>query len=332
MSEPSRTSPALPEVSVVVPTHGRPALIARSLEAILVDPATTEVIVVVDGNDPETEVALAPTAQGNDRVRIAHASAPPGPRTGEQRVRDHGARLARCDVILALDDDIVADPGLVSGHAHWHTTATDLVVLGYMPLAPPTCGRRWTAATRLYSEGYEGACDWFDAQPESILLGIWGGNFSVRRQHWLRALQLNEVKLDFMHTDREFGLRLRRLGLQGRFDRSLRATHHDKKDVAWVAEAGRASAVAHTRLHQAYPEVIPLPDAGGNRYTRVAVQTLLSVTGDRRTWRSALNALVALTRFAYKCRLTKSESALTELVSRLSYERQQSLERSRLLK
>ena len=44
----------------------------------------------------------------------------------------------------------------------------------------------------------------------SILEGLSGGNFSVRREHWLAADGLDRIALEHMHTDREFGLGLRR--------------------------------------------------------------------------------------------------------------------------
>jgi glycosyltransferase involved in cell wall biosynthesis len=310
---------ALPTISVVIPTRGRPRLVARTLAAVLADPATSEAVVVVDGHDPETEDTLDGYARDDARVRIAHAPAAAGVPRGEQRVRDHGAALARSDVILALDDDIVAAPGLVSGHAGWHATDGDVVVLGYMPVAPPPAGRRWSAANRLYAESYERACDEFEAHPDSILAGMWGGNFSVRREHWLRADELEKVSVDFMHTDREFGLRLRQLGLRARFDRRLQALHHDERDVTRLAAAARGSAVAHVRLRRAYADLTLTDERRGSRWPIVA---LLVLTRPPRVWGLTLEVLCRLTGFAHSRNLTTVEYALTRLVWRLAHERE----------
>jgi hypothetical protein len=314
--------PAAPTISVVIPTRGRPELVLRTLKAVLADPATTEAVVVIDGDDAETEASLANIARSDARVRLTHTSPTAGAPLGEQRVRDHGARIARSDVILALDDDIVAEPGMVSGHARWHAARDDLVVLGYMPVAPPPAGRRWSAATRLYSESYERACRAFDADPDSILAGLWGGNFSVRREHWAKADELEHVPVDFMHTDREFGLRLRRLCLHGRFDRSLRALHHDERDVARLVAAARGSAVANERLHRAHPDLVAPVERPPGGVTRWIVRALVAVTRSPRAWGLTIRLLTRLTGFAHARHLTSSEDALTRLASRLAYERE----------
>ncbi len=317
-SDPGDGGPALPGVSVVIPTRGRPEVLGRTLHAVLADPATSEVVVVVDGEDAATEEVLGSYARQDRRVRTAAAPALPGAPRGEQRVRDHGARLARFDVILALDDDIVPEPGMIGGHARWHTSGHDLVVLGYMPVAPPAPGRRWSAATRLYAEGYERACHAFEREPEAILAGIWGGNLSVRREHWLRAAETEPVVIDFMHTDREFGLRLRRLGLRARFDRRLRALHHDERDITRLAEAARGSAIAHVRLHGAYPDLQPRFERPS---TRIAMP-LLVLTRPRRVWEPTLRVLTRLAGFAHARNLAAADYGLTRLVWRIAYERE----------
>jgi glycosyltransferase involved in cell wall biosynthesis len=313
---------AVPHVSVVIPTCERPALVVRTLAAVLDDVATSEVIVVVDGDDAETDAALLPYVQADPRVRITRAGALGADRRGEQRVRDHGATLARSEVVLALDDDIVAAPGLVSAHARWHATDQDLVVLGYMPVATALPGHRWSAATRLYAENYERACVGFEADPASILLGLWGGNFSVRREHWLRALELERLPVDFMHTDREFGLRLRQLGLRARFDRGLRSTHHDERDVRRLADAARGSAVADVRFQRSYADVVAPSARASNRFARWLVDALVTVTRPERVWRPALELLARLAELAQARNLIAAEHALTRLIWRVAYERE----------
>lgn len=309
---------ATPGVSVVIPTRARPGLVVRCVAAVLDDSATSEVIVVIDGDDPGTEAALLPVARDDRRVRVVHADSVSGGRLGEQRIRDHGARLAAFPVVLALDDDIVAEPGMVTGHARRHAGAADLVVLGHMPVAQPAPGRRWSAATRLYADGYELACERFDDDPGSILLGLWGGNFSVRREHWLRALEDEPAASSAMHTDREFGLRLRRLGLKGIFDRGLRATHHDERDVRRLARDASGSALANIGLERAYPEIAP-SDAPA-RLARRLVAAVAVVT-PRMLWRPMLELLMRVVELARERELEASERAATRLVWRLVYER-----------
>jgi hypothetical protein len=291
---------------------------------VLADPGVSEAIIVIDREDGNAHEVREVLHRYEQDARVtAHLAADAGERRGEQAVRDHGVALARSDVILAIDDDVIAGPGLASGHARWHAAETDRVVLGYMPVQPPESGGRWGAGTRLYAEGYERACARYAADDDSVLLGLWGGNFSVRREHWLRANELERLPVAFPHTDLEFGLRLRRLGLKGRFDEQLRAEHVLERSVARLAADAQGSAAARVRLHAAYPDLIPPPAQGeGSRSQRLLVRALVRATQRPAAWRLALGLLLRLARGAETAKLTSAEYALARLVRRLAYERE----------
>jgi glycosyltransferase involved in cell wall biosynthesis len=90
----------VPEVSVVIPTIGRPALVVRAVESVLAQTLRDlEVIVVVDGPDPETAAALAGIAD----IRLKVLSNPVSLRVGPTRNR--GVRRSTAPWIAFLDDD-----------------------------------------------------------------------------------------------------------------------------------------------------------------------------------------------------------------------------------
>ncbi|MEU5548331.1 glycosyltransferase family 2 protein [Micromonospora sp. NPDC047793] len=89
-----------PQVSVVVPTFARPALVTRAVRSVLAQTVTDiEVIVVVDGPDAATGAALAEI--GDPRVRVVEL---PG-RGGAPNARNSGVREARAPWTALLDDD-----------------------------------------------------------------------------------------------------------------------------------------------------------------------------------------------------------------------------------
>ncbi|MFI7076954.1 glycosyltransferase family 2 protein [Micromonospora sp. NPDC049903] len=89
-----------PQVSVVVPTFARPALVTRAVRSVLAQTVTDiEVIVVVDGPDAATGAALAEI--GDPRVRVVEL---PG-RGGAPNARNTGVREARAPWTALLDDD-----------------------------------------------------------------------------------------------------------------------------------------------------------------------------------------------------------------------------------
>ena len=91
---------ARPEVSVVIPTRSRPDLVLRAVRSVLRQTMTNfEVVVVIDGPDPETEAVL--DALGDPRVR----SVPLPESTGAPTARNIGVREARAPWTALLDDD-----------------------------------------------------------------------------------------------------------------------------------------------------------------------------------------------------------------------------------
>jgi len=102
-----------PQISVIIPTHHRNEALARSLAALErqdLSSAEFEVIVVVDGAEPET-LAWLKSYTGNLRLRFQGITA-----AGAGTARNEGARLATGRVLLFLDDDIEGDCGLLTAH------------------------------------------------------------------------------------------------------------------------------------------------------------------------------------------------------------------------
>jgi len=303
----------LPSVAVVVPTAGRrPRLLVEVAQAVLSDDATTELIVVLDGRSPVAERLLGEISDSR-LTALPFRATEPGHHRG-QEARDHAVRAAASDVILALDDDVVPQPGLVSGHASHHRDADDLVIVGYMPVA-----RSDSAAVRLYARAYEGACLEFDRDPGSILLGLWGGNVSVRRTQWLRAVERPLVDAGY-HGDQEFGLRLHQIGLRAVFDRSLRADHMYERTLQALIRDAELSAASRIRLQKSYGRWLPerAPQAP---LTAWIVERLAEFMRRPRSWRIGAAALTNAARGAGTAGLLAVEDRIVSLLYRLAWVR-----------
>lgn len=216
----------LPSVSVVVTTFRRRALIMRALAPLLDDPHADEVIVVVDGSDDGTLELLQDVARTQPRLRPIWRT-----NGGCEAARQTGLDTARCDVVLFLDDDVIADPGLASGHARAHAQNRGAVVVGYMPTVRPQQRRPGNFTALLYANEYEKFCANWTAEPDSIISTLWAGNFSIRRDDALRigirgTLDLGRIQ------DRDFGLRCAEAGMSAVFDRTLSGTHEHVRDLA----------------------------------------------------------------------------------------------------
>jgi glycosyltransferase involved in cell wall biosynthesis len=92
-------------VSVVIPTFGRPALVARAVRSALAQTGVDlEVVVVIDGDDPATVAALGEIVDPRLRVTVNAEKKGAGP------TRDAGAAASRGRWVAFLDDDDEWDP------------------------------------------------------------------------------------------------------------------------------------------------------------------------------------------------------------------------------
>ena len=92
--------PSTPDVSVVIPTLSRPALVMRAVHSALAQTVEDiEVIVVIDGPDDVTRAALA--AITDTRLRVIALSE----RGGAPNARNIGVSVARSPWTALLDDD-----------------------------------------------------------------------------------------------------------------------------------------------------------------------------------------------------------------------------------
>ena len=247
----------LPTVAVVVPTVGRrPDELLASLRSVLADSATAEVVVAADVGPDEP----LPAVSRDPRVRTVRVPVSADElHAGEGRARDWAVGCATAEVVLALDDDVVPEPGLVTGHASRHCSS--VVVVGYMPVAHSGLPLRFRPAARYYSRSYELACRRFEHDRGAVLAGLWAGNLSVRRSDWPPG----DGAGSGYHGDLALGLRLAGRGLVGTFDRSLRAEHRYRRTLRALAADQEASAAARLRLHAAYPDAVAAPVALSDR-------------------------------------------------------------------
>ena len=243
----------MPSVSVIIPTRTRASRLPATLAPVLADAGVSEVVVVVDGPDEETHRLLAAIQATAPRLRALR-----GPGTGPGAARAAGIEAATGDVVVLLDDDVIADPDLASRHGALHAT-TRQIVIGRL-----TSEGARSAPDRLYAAAYE---RWWDAawrDPAVALQRLWLGNASLRRSDAL-AIGLDEPAMrGCRHEDRELGIRLARDGFSAITAPDLVATHvHHRTADAFAADC-RAEGAGLRALHRLHGVELPprVPLAG----------------------------------------------------------------------
>ncbi|GAB2559200.1 glycosyltransferase family 2 protein [Spirosoma areae] len=109
----------LPEFSVVIPTYQQPALLLKCLDALgrqRLSRDQFEIIVVDEGNSPETETAVLlfakQVARDGGPLEVRYLSQPE--RRGPAAARNRGWRAARGRIIAFTDDDCLPEPNWLS--------------------------------------------------------------------------------------------------------------------------------------------------------------------------------------------------------------------------
>jgi len=250
---------AVVELSVVIPTCGRAATLRRTLSALLqpeFDLTRAELIVVSDGPDPPTGALVMELARDAPcAVRLLEQ-----PRQGQGRARNRGIAAAAGRVVLMLDDDIAAAPGLLAAHARRHDNCDDVVVTGALPMAlvepePAHCRvvREWWD-----SELRELASPHHVASFRDFVTG----NVSVPRARLLEVGGFDEAFTGYGREDYELGFRLHRAGLRFVHEpRAIGVHHYDKPAIAWLRQfssMGRADVIFARKHPSSVDEVMGL--------------------------------------------------------------------------
>jgi glycosyltransferase involved in cell wall biosynthesis len=159
-----------PTFSIVVPTYQRRQTVCRSLGALGATryAGAIEIIVVIDGSTDGTRAALKAIDCPFDLRIVEQAN------KGLGAARNRGAREARHDIILFLDDDMIAEPDLVEQHARMYREGADGCTGRFVPASG--LGAGFLSGGKPQSPARD------PAAPDRITaFDICGGQISVRR-------------------------------------------------------------------------------------------------------------------------------------------------------
>jgi glycosyltransferase involved in cell wall biosynthesis len=273
--------------AVLLATYNRRQLLPTVLGPVLAEPATDEVVVVVDGCDDGSMEMLEAMGRRDSRLRAHYVS-----NGGAARALLAGARLARGELVVILDDDEIVSSGGIGGHAAHHHERDDLIVVGYVDMSFPAVRRPGDFSRYMYAKQYARDAAAWEADPSAILLNLWGGFISMTRENYIRVMETADQFVDGYHYDLDFGVRCLELGLEARFDPNLRAVHlYERSGAAYLNDA-RSSGRNRILIHRAHPGVLaPIDpsfvDQGLPPVGRAALRLLMRWPPLRRPLRAA---------------------------------------------
>ncbi|HYI98574.1 MAG TPA: glycosyltransferase [Thermoleophilaceae bacterium] len=237
-----------PQVSVVVPTVGRAGTLGPCLAALAAQtlPASAFEVIVVDDTPAEVADPLDVTApDGRLALRVHRAGG-----RGAAVARNQGAELARGELLLFLDDDLVAAPDLLERHVASHAERESAaVVIGYSPPRPP----RANLATLSASLWWEDHFRLLERSPVLTFMETLSGNASIGRATFLDGRGFDAGYARLRREDWEWGARLLADGIDLRYEPSAVAAHEFELSAARRIRACRLEAGGDARLARRHP-------------------------------------------------------------------------------
>ena len=228
-----------PVITVQLCTYNRRALLGRVLGALFdqtIDPESYEIVLVDDGsNDGTYEHVISalrpPCAMHVVRQRNA----------GLAHGRNVGIARARGEIIMFMDDDVLAARSLLEAHVRFHRTHPRSVCRGgvinvesFDRLPPPRYGMR----------NYSGAY-------------FWTTNVSLPRDLLIAAGGFDERFREYGWEDLELGFRLRRMGVRSLLASDALVYHYKpalgREQFTGMARQARAQARTAVQFLDKHP-------------------------------------------------------------------------------
>jgi len=243
----------IPRISVVMPTHNRAKLLPATLRALGAQtvPATQyELILVADGCTDDT-----PQTVESVRAELPYTlhfieQAP----QGAAITRNRGVAEASAPLILFLDDDMEAAPGLIEAHLAEHAVAPGSLVLGYFPIPFGPSQRDPFARS---------ARHWWDAgfaarRDPGYRFGFRDfctGNISLSTELFRAVGGFYQRIGHAAGEDYELGYRLLKTGAKFRFAPLALSLHRDVNTLERALRRARAEGEAHAHIVQRHNEL-----------------------------------------------------------------------------
>ena len=210
------------QVSAVIPHYQAPEALRITLAALsrqTYPSELLEVVVVDDGSQPPLEL---PEGLFGLQLRLEHQD---DRGFGLARARNRGARVARGDILVFLDCDMVPEPWQIEAHARWHHVTDHAVTIGFRRhvefggLDPDDVLEALDGGdlTGLFAEHEQQWPEWVDGHMlrtddltsahDDLFRVLSGGNLGIRKDRYWDIGGSDESFTQWGAEDTEFGYR-----------------------------------------------------------------------------------------------------------------------------
>lgn len=218
------------KVSIVIPTYNRADSMERLLTALnsqTFPHSDFEVVVSIDGSRDGTR-ELIESFQAPFELKYLWQ-----PNSGRASALNHAIKTISSEIVIILDDDMEASTKFVEEHYKAHLENPDLGVIGAAPIHID----QWStfAAHYIASEFNSRLNKMSSSDYNFQLWDFYSGNFSIRRDTFLRVGGFNQSFTLYGYEDIEFAYRLIQSGTQITFSPTAKSTQYYNNDFRKLA-------------------------------------------------------------------------------------------------
>ncbi|MGN6255404.1 MAG: glycosyltransferase family 2 protein [Solirubrobacterales bacterium] len=238
-----------PAVSVLIPTHQRREALRRALESLArqsVAPDSYEVVVSLDACSDGT-------AEMVDALDVPYELRRVSPRArGRAAACNAALAVARGEVAIVLDDDMLVVPEFVERHRAHHPAGSRRCVLGAVPVELSDGG---THAARYVKDKFDRHLSRL-SDPAHLALprSFYTGNASLRAEVLREVGGFDESFGIYGNEDVELSLRLRKAGVELAYDPEALAFQEYGKDLGGLQRDTQEKGRTTVLLARAHPE------------------------------------------------------------------------------
>lgn len=231
------------DLTVVIPTHGRPQILQETLAGLASQTVGGfDIVVVVDGTDQPVPGDPSVTAIVQDQA-------------GPGAARNRGVRAALRPLVLFLGDDMVPRPSLVEQHLRRHNESprSEVAVLGHIDWHPSSRGGRILRWLEWSRTQFDFGCDEHGVAGFGRFIS---SNVSLKRQFFLDAGGFDE-EFSYYYEDLECAYRLDERGMVLLYEPEALAEHLHHYDLPTIIRRFEGIAEGEWQLARKRPEFPP---------------------------------------------------------------------------
>lgn len=245
------------KVSIVVPTFRRPDVLRQTLAALvkLDYPRENYEIIVVDDGSEDATPQVVEAFQSEFANLIYHSQ----PNSGVATARNSGAKIARGEILIFNDDDIVAEASVIERHlrnlaefgkclinGHWEFTPEMTSYLENTPFGQFRLQTEVWVKTAIERKSLRENC----YEPS----GVTACHLGVRREDFWQIGGFDEQFPYAGCEDQEFSMRASQKGYKFIYDNDIRLWHNDHRlNLQQFGERQRRGAITKVLLAVKYP-------------------------------------------------------------------------------